>query len=308
MGETILDWLTAFKDWAPGIAALGAFAAALAAWRGVAATKRAADAQLAKAFLDQYASQEWAMRIRTLARFAEGYPDGVIEFSRGRDRQSVQGPTVDAGSPEDHARREVHWFYRNAWHLYRQGLLSKKAMRVITQTNAYEVFHDIAAPLSYNADHLLHKEERWKWLHELRRKFPPRGSRRIEEYVKRQVERLRRIHKLWAWVISLVKKGQSPLYQRALAIREKVLGPDHPNVAQSLNNLATLYHAQRKYVEAEPLYKRALTIWEKALGPDHPNVALALENYAKLLRQTNRQMEATAMEVRAKAIRAKQAK
>jgi len=37
-------------------------------------------------------------------------------------------------------------------------------------------------------------------------------------------------------------------------------------------------------------------------------VALALENYAKLLRETNRQMEATAMEVRAKAIRAKQAK
>ena len=35
-----------------------------------------------------------------------------------------------------------------------------------------------------------------------------------------------------------------PLYKRALAIREKALGPDHPDVAQSLNNLADLYSAQ----------------------------------------------------------------
>ena len=49
-----------------------------------------------------------------------------------------------------------------------------------------------------------------------------------------------------------------PLYKRALAIREKALGPDHPDVAQSLNNLADLYSAQGRYADAEPLYKRAL--------------------------------------------------
>ncbi len=33
--------------------------------------------------------------------------------------------------------------------------------------------------------------------------------------------------------------GQAePLCKRSLAIREKALGPDHPNVAESLNNLA----------------------------------------------------------------------
>ena len=32
----------------------------------------------------------------------------------------------------------------------------------------------------------------------------------------------------------------------ALAIREKALGPDHPDVASSLNNLATLYYFQRR--------------------------------------------------------------
>ena len=49
-----------------------------------------------------------------------------------------------------------------------------------------------------------------------------------------------------------------PLYKRALAIREKALGPDHPDVAQSLNNLADLYRAQGRHADAEPLYKRAL--------------------------------------------------
>ena len=31
-----------------------------------------------------------------------------------------------------------------------------------------------------------------------------------------------------------------PLYQRSLAIREKTWGPDHPDVAKSLNNIALL--------------------------------------------------------------------
>jgi Tetratricopeptide repeat len=38
-----------------------------------------------------------------------------------------------------------------------------------------------------------------------------------------------------------------PLYQWALTIREKALGPDHPLVAQSLNNLALLYIGQGRY-------------------------------------------------------------
>src|SRR5262249_5542034 len=73
-----------------------------------------------------------------------------------------------------------------------------------------------------------------------------------------------------------------PLYQRSLKIRESKLGPDHPDVAQSLNNLATLYKAQGQYAQAEPLYQRSLKIWEAKLGPDHPDVALSLNNLALL--------------------------
>ena len=35
-----------------------------------------------------------------------------------------------------------------------------------------------------------------------------------------------------------------PLYKESLAIRKKVLGEEHPDVAQSLNNLAQLLQDQ----------------------------------------------------------------
>ena len=47
-----------------------------------------------------------------------------------------------------------------------------------------------------------------------------------------------------------------PLYQRALDISEKVLGPEHPDVATTLNNLAALYHHMGAYEKALPLYQR----------------------------------------------------
>ena len=37
------------------------------------------------------------------------------------------------------------------------------------------------------------------------------------------------------------------LYKRALAIKEKALGPEHPHVASNLNNLAELYRARGRY-------------------------------------------------------------
>src|SRR5260370_773531 len=76
-----------------------------------------------------------------------------------------------------------------------------------------------------------------------------------------------------------------PLFKRALAIREKALGTNHPLVATSLNNLAELYRAQGRYAEAETLYQRALAVREKALGLDHPNVAQSLNNLAELYRE-----------------------
>ena len=67
--------------------------------------------------------------------------------------------------------------------------------------------------------------------------------------------------------------GAVEVAKKALEVAEKSLGPDHPDVATSLNNLAELYRTQGQYAQAEPLYKRSLAISEKSLGPDHPDVA-----------------------------------
>jgi tetratricopeptide (TPR) repeat protein len=77
--------------------------------------------------------------------------------------------------------------------------------------------------------------------------------------------------------------GAEPLFRSALAIAEKTLGPNHPDTAGSLNNLAGLLESKGDYAGAEPLYRRALAIAEKTLGPNHPNTATALDNLAGLL-------------------------
>src|SRR5262249_8612850 len=73
-----------------------------------------------------------------------------------------------------------------------------------------------------------------------------------------------------------------PLLLRARDIRERALGLHHPDVAQSLNNLAEFYRAQGAYAKAEPLYVRAYDIFEKTLEPNHPDIAHNLNNLALL--------------------------
>jgi tetratricopeptide (TPR) repeat protein len=69
----------------------------------------------------------------------------------------------------------------------------------------------------------------------------------------------------------------------ALAIRENTLGPNHPDTAAALNDLALLLKEKGDYDGAEPLYRRALAIREKALGPNHPDTAHSLTNLGLLL-------------------------
>jgi Flp pilus assembly protein TadD len=44
-----------------------------------------------------------------------------------------------------------------------------------------------------------------------------------------------------------------PLLRRALAIFEQSFGPEHPEVATTLNNLAMLLQATNRLADAEPL-------------------------------------------------------
>ena len=79
-----------------------------------------------------------------------------------------------------------------------------------------------------------------------------------------------------------------PLAQRLLADLEKAYGPEHRDVAASLNNLALLYGNQGRDAEAEPLYRRSLVIMEKAFGPDSAEVGAGLSNLAALYQRQGR--------------------
>ena len=80
---------------------------------------------------------------------------------------------------------------------------------------------------------------------------------------------------------SLYAKAE-PHLERALAIREKALGREHPNVAMSLNSLAGLYESQGAYAKAQLFYERALAILENAPASEHVNLAVCLNNLAVL--------------------------
>ncbi len=101
------------------------------------------------------------------------------------------------------------------------------------------------------------------------------GDRALHEAMKQNTEFLR-----------LYREGRydeaRPLGERVLEIREKTLGPDHPDVALAVNNLSNLFNLKGDFEKSEEGYQRALKIREKVLGPEHPDVASTLNNLAYL--------------------------
>ncbi|HET6884279.1 MAG TPA: tetratricopeptide repeat protein [Pirellulales bacterium] len=62
-----------------------------------------------------------------------------------------------------------------------------------------------------------------------------------------------------------------PLFEKALALRRKLLGEKHPYTAASHNRLATVLDAQEKHADAQPLFEKALALYCELLGEQHPH-------------------------------------
>ena len=77
------------------------------------------------------------------------------------------------------------------------------------------------------------------------------------------------------FIAGKIDQAQSTI-QQAVDKAEQALGPQHPALAESLNNLASLYKVRGDYPKAESLVQRALAINEKAWGPNHPAVGVSL--------------------------------
>ena len=91
--------------------------------------------------------------------------------------------------------------------------------------------------------------------------------------------------------------------RRALAIDEQSYGPDHPDVARDLNNLAIFLQATNRLSEAGPLMHRALVIaimFQKQTGHEHSNYQGCTRNYLGLLKATG--LSDTEIEQRLKSV------
>ncbi|MCW5849066.1 MAG: tetratricopeptide repeat protein [Anaerolineae bacterium] len=88
---------------------------------------------------------------------------------------------------------------------------------------------------------------------------------------------------LYLWSRAQYRAAQAAI-ERALRLREAHLGPDHPDVAESCNNLALVLYELGDLPLARAHYERALGIEEAIRGPDHPVIAIILNNLVDVLR------------------------
>jgi serine/threonine protein kinase/tetratricopeptide (TPR) repeat protein len=57
--------------------------------------------------------------------------------------------------------------------------------------------------------------------------------------------------------------------ERALDLRRRVLGPEHPDTLSAMNNLGSAYHKLAKFKQAETLLTQAMQIGKRVLGPEN---------------------------------------
>jgi hypothetical protein len=80
------------------------------------------------------------------------------------------------------------------------------------------------------------------------------------------------------------------------------LGPNHPEYAVGLVNLADTLRRLGRYEESESRFRVALPILERTWGVDGQQLLWPLRYFARTLRSTNKTAEAESVEARVKAI------
>jgi Tetratricopeptide repeat/Protein of unknown function (DUF2914) len=68
------------------------------------------------------------------------------------------------------------------------------------------------------------------------------------------------------------------LLREAAGLQEETLGPLHPDLANTFNNLGVVCEITKKPEDAEQFYRRAVAIASATLEPDHPDLARTRKN------------------------------
>lgn len=108
-------------------------------------------------------------------------------------------------------------------------------------------------------------------------------------------------------VLERVGKRNQPevlaLAERAVEIREALLGPADPRLAASLHSLGFLHFVNWRLDKAQALFERSLAMRVQTLGSEHPDVAESLQSMGLLHDGLGRKDEARAFLERALGIR-----
>ena len=92
-------------------------------------------------------------------------------------------------------------------------------------------------------------------------------------------------------------KESEKMASQSMNIRNKILGPEHPDSLTSLNNLAITYKFYGRWKEAEYLEVQVLEARERILGPEHPDSHTSLNNLAITYWKQGRLKEAEELQV-----------
>jgi non-specific serine/threonine protein kinase/serine/threonine-protein kinase len=93
-------------------------------------------------------------------------------------------------------------------------------------------------------------------------------------------------------------KSAEAKFREALDLRRKLLGNEHPDVADNLINLGWALMVNGQHEEAEAMFREGLEINRKALGEEHPNTLQSMLNLAGVLRQRGNTTEAEELSLR----------
>jgi len=77
----------------------------------------------------------------------------------------------------------------------------------------------------------------------------------------------------------------------AARTQEAALGPDHLDLANTLNNLAVALERSGQLDDAEREYRRAYAIAARTLPADHPQVAISAQNLREFCEATGRSVD-----------------
>jgi len=211
-------------------------------------------------------------------------------------------------------------------HTYQIRLSASQFLKIIVEQHGIDVVARLLGPdgkqiMEFDSErrlqgremveHVAEEEGDYRLVVQPRQKAAPAGAYeiRIEESraATENDRALQQARKLYKKAIDLRNAGKYDEAQRyfegALEIRERMLGPDHPDVSLTINSLATIYYYKGEYSKAEPLYQRSLAIREKSLGPEHPDVAASLNNLALIYAVRGDHAKAEPLYQRALAIR-----